>query len=143
MPINRVLIVDDDADDRTFFIDALSEINPYLVCDAASNGKEALDKLSSVPHPHIIFLDLNMPVMNGFECLAEIRNREPLNEIPVIIFTTTSDTNTIRKSYDLGASAYFKKPNDFPSIITKLRSVLSTDFLNSLKTGFSTQGFTI
>lgn len=128
MSVKRVLIVDDDEDDRIFFQDALIEVDPAVKCEIANNGQEALVKLSSTPYPELIFMDLNMPIMNGFACLTEIKNRETIKDIPIIILTTTSDQKTVKQSYALGASVYFKKPNDYPTIISKLRALLKMDF---------------
>jgi len=128
MIADKVLLVDDDADDQLFFCDALKEVNPNISCELASNGQEALTLLSYLPHPRIVFLDLNMPVMNGFDCLEEIRKKDQLNHIPVVIFTTTSEQNAIKRVHDLGANAFFKKPNDFNTILDKLRRLLETDF---------------
>ena len=126
--IDRVLLVDDDADDRMFFKDAVSEINPEVICELSSNGKEALIRLNFAPLPNMIFLDLNMPVMNGLDCLNEIKNSASIKDIPVIIFTTTSDQNAMKRSYEMGAAAYFRKPNDFPSLMEKLKSLLTGEF---------------
>src|SRR5688500_4904793 len=126
--IDRVLLVDDDADDRMFFKDAVSEINPAVICELSSNGKEALIRLNFAPLPNMIFLDLNMPVMNGLDCLNEIKNSASIKDIPVIIFTTTSDQNAMKRSYEMGAAAYFRKPNDFPSLMENLKSLLTGEF---------------
>ena len=137
--IDRVLLVDDDADDRMFFKDAVSEINPSVICELSSNGQEALSRLTFAPLPKMIFLDLNMPIMNGLDCLNEIKNSRTIKDIPVIIFTTTSDQNAMKRSYEMGAAAYFRKPNDFPSLMEKLKSLLNGESLfnplhdNSLK----------
>ena len=141
--IDRVLLIDDDADDRMFFKDAVSEINPALVCELTSNGYEALNRLSTEPLPKMIFLDLNMPIMSGFDCLLEIKKRDQLKDIPVIIFTTTSDQKAMKRSQDLGASAYFKKPNDYPSLMAKLHSLLMMDFTRKAQSGHSFLSFAI
>ena len=125
----KILLVDDDADDQLFFLDALSEINSHIRCEIANNGHEALLSLESLPLPHVVFLDLNMPVMNGFDCLIELRKREELRALPVVIFTTTSDLATIKRMYEMGANAFFKKPNEFSTMRSKLETVLKTDFL--------------
>lgn len=128
MPIEKILLVDDDADDQLFFCDALEEINPKIKCVVAGNGREALQLLTAKPYPDLIFLDLNMPVMNGFDCLQEIRRQSHLDDIPVIIFTTTNEHSAIKRTHDLGANAFLKKPNDFSTILNKLKTLLETDF---------------
>jgi len=68
--MNKIFLIDDDEDDLFFFKDALELIYPTLRCDTATNGKTAIDKLKvSSSLPDLIFLDLNMPVMDGFEFL--------------------------------------------------------------------------
>ena len=138
------MLVDDDADDQLFFKDALKEIRPDIVFEIANNGKEALQSLQQTPYPEVIFLDLNMPVMNGFDALAAIRKDEHLKEIPIIIFTTTSEQNAIRRTYELGANGFFQKPNDFSTILNKLKSILETDFVTNEKSpSFSMTSFSI
>lgn len=124
----KIWLVDDDADDQLFFLDALGEINAEIECEIANNGQDALDKLKDSPIPELLFLDLNMPVMNGFDCLAELRKHDKYRDLPVVIFTTTSDLSTIKKTYELGANGFFKKPNDFPTMRKKLEALLEMDF---------------
>ena len=140
----NILLVDDDADDQLFFLDALKEVNSDVTCDIANNGQEALDALRNHPIPDLIFLDLNMPVMNGFDCLIEVRKKEELQNIPVVIFTTTSDLATIRQMYELGANAFFKKPNEYSIMLSKLNELLNSNhFLNRINSVFSFAEFSI
>src|SRR4051812_18114104 len=87
----RVLLADDDEDDRTFFQDALKEINLDALLFAVEDGEELLKVLGSGPVqlPHLVFLDLNMPGKGGKECLKEIRSLSHLDQTPVIIFSTS------------------------------------------------------
>ena len=74
MALNSILLIDDDEDDHLYFKDAINSINPCLTIDTATNGKDAFDRLKeSKTLPDIIFLDLNMPVMNGYEFLVYIK----------------------------------------------------------------------
>lgn len=140
----RILLVDDDTDDQLYFMDALSEINTTIQCEIASNGQEALDFLERQHMPDLIFLDLNMPVMNGFDCLIELRKKERFNHVPVIIFTTTSDLVTIKRTHELGADAFFKKPNDLSTMLTKLQALLESDFtIRNSQTAFSFAAYSL
>lgn len=122
--INKtILLVDDDHDDQLLFMLALEEIGKKISCHVANNGQEALSMLTDTLSPDLIFLDLNMPVMNGFDFLAEREKDERIKNIPVVIFSTTSDLGTVKKTYEMGASVFFKKPNDFPTLRTKLNSL--------------------
>lgn len=124
----NILLVEDDEDDQILFRDALAEINNTVDCQVANNGREALVSIGIPPPPELIFVDLNMPIMNGFEFLSALKNEDRYKNIPVIIFSTTSDPDTIKKTHQLGASAYLRKPADFKLMRTKLNRLLNTKF---------------
>jgi|KBSMisStaDraftv2_1062788.scaffolds.fasta_scaffold04280_5 CheY-like chemotaxis protein len=110
----KVLLVDDDEDDRAFFLEALKGLDQNVVCVIAQNGKEALETLlADHPKPDIIFLDLNMPLMNGREFLSVTRNYEQIRRIPIIILTTSSDENVKLETAKLGARGFITKPDRF------------------------------
>jgi len=123
----KILLVDDDLDDQLFFMDAIKELEPTLECGIANNGVEALDHLKKVPPPPlIIFLDLNMPLMNGFECLAQLKKINRYKEIPVIIFTTSNHPVDMERTIAMGAKMFFIKPPDFTDLKEKLYGILQT-----------------
>ena len=125
----KILLVDDDSDDQLFFIDAIKELEPALECGIANNGVEALDLLKKVPPPpSLIFLDLNMPLMNGFECLAKLKEINQYKEIPVIIFTTSNHPIDVERTISMGAKMFLTKPPDFEVLKEKLGDILKTDF---------------
>jgi len=106
------MLIDDDEDDRDFFLQVMEQIFPNKVCETAANGKIALDSLNSTPVlPDLIFLDLNMPLMNGRQFLQEIRNHRRLLNIPVVILSTSGDPQTIRDTLTLGARYFITKPD--------------------------------
>lgn len=106
-----ILLVDDDPDDQLFFIEALEEIKHVTLHGIASNGIEALEKLKDKRFlPDMIFMDINMPKMNGIECLTEIMKNPQLNSIPVIILSTATGQKEI--TINLGAKAFIKKPSN-------------------------------
>jgi CheY-like chemotaxis protein len=108
----RLLLIDDDEDDRGFFLEALEAINPDIFCVTAENGQDGLTKLlSENPPPDVIFLDLNMPLMNGRQFLVEIKNHQQLPDIPVVILSTSSDNETKRQTSKLGAKHFITKPD--------------------------------
>ena len=116
------------ADDHALLRNALASlINSFDNCKViyeAGNGKELITKMQQHPIPDVVLLDLSMPVMNGFDFLAEREKDERLKNIPVVIFSTTSDLGTVKKTYEMGANVFFKKPNDFPTLRTKLHGLL-------------------
>jgi len=124
--IANILLVDDDADDQLFFLDAVNAIDKSLRCEVANNGLEAMTRLKNAALPGIIFLDLNMPKMNGYECLQQIKTSETLSQIPVIIFTTTSNPKEAERTRSLGASQFLTKTTDFRKLKLQLGEILQT-----------------
>ena len=126
---NRILVVDDDADDQFIFIDAINEIAMDIECLTANNGLEALAHLNdTVPQPSIIFLDLNMPLMNGFECLGRIKNDENLKKIPVVIISTSDSPLDKKRTKELGAEIFLTKTPDFNRLKSTLIDILNKKF---------------
>jgi CheY-like chemotaxis protein len=85
-----ILLVDDDQDDVYIFREAINAISPEIKCIHAQDGIEAVELLKDAI-VDIIFLDLNMPRMDGKECLTEIRNNDALRNIPIIIYSTAPE----------------------------------------------------
>lgn len=122
--VKKILLVDDDEDDREFFILVLGNIDPSLICETAENGKIAIQVLEKNELPDIIFLDLNMPVMNGTQFLTQIKQHELFKHIPVIILSTSSDSASIAQAAQLGAMGFITKPNKLYLLEAHLREIL-------------------
>jgi CheY-like chemotaxis protein len=121
-----VFYADDDREDCELFREALLQIDPAITCITAKDGREALAFLShSKDLPDYIFLDINMPVMDGKKCLIEIKKNIELRHIPVVMYSTTSDTNEIREYYKLGAHDFLIKPNNFSKLCESLDSIFT------------------
>lgn len=129
--MQHILLIDDDFDDREFFCEILDEINPELTCEMASNGLEALSQLEKNRAPDIVFLDLNMPHMNGFDFLQKFRSTSSFNNIPVIIYTTSDQLQDQKRAKELGAQGFFSKPSSLTTLGDKLRELLSLNFFGS------------
>jgi CheY-like chemotaxis protein len=125
----KIFLAEDDADDRMFFEDVLKEVSINTNLVMADDGVELMSVLEEAvpPPPDIIFLDLNMPRKNGFECLKEIRQTDKLSKIPVIIFSTSDNAQAIDKTYSLGANYYMQKPRTFALLKKAIETVLSTE----------------
>jgi CheY-like chemotaxis protein len=122
---NTYFIVDDDIDDQQFLIEALIENNPLCRCFTASNGQDAILRLTDaiVPKPDVIFLDLNMPGLNGKQCLLILKHSPFFRHIPVIIYSTTSNKQEIQEINELGAFYFLIKPANFEELCKELASI--------------------
>ncbi|WP_264538012.1 response regulator [Flavobacterium sp. N1736] len=132
----RILLTDDDADDRDFFSDAIIDVHLNFPIEFCKNGVELLDRLydKSLSIPDIIFLDLNMPVMSGFESLKQIRDDAKFKDIPIIaIYSTSATEDGIKNTFGLGANAYIVKPTDFNVLKQLLKKVIEMDWKQRLE----------
>lgn len=121
----HVLLVDDDADDREIFTWTLNSIYPSAVIDTAIDGENALEKLKQwVYRPDIIFLDLNMPKMNGFDFLQHIRRVDKWRELPVIVYSTSSNPRDMARSWEAGATDYIVKGTEMATVKRDLLQAL-------------------
>jgi CheY-like chemotaxis protein len=126
----NIFIADDDEDDRYLFINALNELDRSINCEFAVDGKDVLMKLKQIDQlPDVLFLDLNMPKLNGFECLRKLKNDIRMINLPIVIFTTSQNPSDIEATYSLGANVFFTKPNDYNELKNKLRRILNLNFL--------------
>lgn len=128
--VKIIYLADDDADDRMFFEDALKKISIPTQLTFANDGLELMSNLETVtepPPPDVIFLDLNMPRKDGFQCLEEIRKTDKLKNIPIVIFSTTVKDEAVDKTYQHGANHYICKPHSFELLIKAIETVLSIE----------------
>lgn len=125
----NILLTDDDTDDCMLFSEVFGEIFPANEArlTIANDGVELMEVLEETvpPPPEVIFLDLNMPRKNGFECLEEIRRSPKLRSIPVVILSTTSNRDVIEKTYRNGANYYVCKPQSYALLKKAVEQVLS------------------
>jgi CheY-like chemotaxis protein len=129
----HILLADDDDDDRLLFTDVLNEFSGDAKLTVAYNGEHLMSLLHEGNIPDVLFLDLNMPLKNGMECLDEIRKDAKLKRLPVVIFSTSSHPGTINRMYEVGAHLYVRKPNDFNNLRKVIRHVLGKDWANPVK----------
>jgi CheY-like chemotaxis protein len=121
-PSLKCFLIDDDIDDQKIFSIITEEVDDTIECSFANDGVDALEKLTSGNvSPDIIFLDVNMPRMDGVECLRRIKRTEHLKNIPVFMYSTTADPNTVAIAKKLGAKEFIVKPTN----ITELANLLS------------------
>ena len=130
IPVNaKILIVDDSTADVRLILETMRACKVLCEVDHVDNGLECLKYLRKEPpyedkkSPSIIYLDLNMPRMNGLETLENIRNDEALKHYPVVIMTTSRSDKDILDSYKLNCQAFAVKPMDimeFHEMVYKL-----------------------
>jgi CheY-like chemotaxis protein len=120
--IQRVMMIDDDEDDRDLFLTIVRKQHPDLSLSTAINGEDAMRKLRNANSPpDLIFLDLNMPLMNGRQFIEAIKQDAKLQQIPIVILSTSSDSATISEMKLLGAVDFITKPDKY-SVWEKLLS---------------------
>jgi CheY-like chemotaxis protein len=119
------MLIDDDQDDQESFISALEEVNGVTLFGIANDGKEALTKLNkSSILPAMIFMDINMPIMNGIDCLGRIMADPTMREIQVVMLST--DVYHHDKTKALGAAGFIKKQTSIPALRNELERVIKT-----------------
>ena len=111
----NILLADDDIDDCIFFKEALHELLLPTHLTTVHDGEQLMQLLTDETYelPHVLFLDLNMPRKNGFECLLEIMMSQRLNKLPTIIFSTSFEQQVVNLLYQNGAQYFIRKPSEF------------------------------
>lgn len=125
-----IFLADDDQDDRMFFLEAIDEILLETETKTFENGVDLMSELldKDTPLPDLIFLDLNMPLMSGEECLEDIRNEPELVEIPIIIYSGFIDLDKISMLRKKGATRYLQKPTSFNSLLKLIEQGINSLF---------------
>lgn len=137
--MRSILLIDDDDDDRSLFKEALSIHDKSIQCWTANDGQQGLELLTYelVILPDLIFLDLNMPKMNGIDFLKNVKSNRGFKTIPVVMYTTSSHPADVKKTKELGAIDYLTKPSDFNELYKKIVAVLNKhsvpSYLDSIK----------
>ncbi|HEY9008845.1 response regulator [Ohtaekwangia sp.] len=126
-----ILYAEDDIDDFLFFCEVIETIDPTIQCVNATTGIEALEMLDRIDTlPDFIFIDINMPAMDGKACLKDIKNDPRLKSIPVIIYSTSNSPMDIEQCMQLGAAAYLVKPHSFDDIVASLSKIVTGKLRN-------------
>ena len=124
-----IFYTDDDQEDLEFFTEVTSALGKHLNIVTQNNGKKLLHDLKNPPpNPHILFLDLNMPGFSGFDVLEQLRSSDEYKNLPIVIFSTSSDERIIAKSLELGANYYVSKPTDFSLLKKTIQHTLNINW---------------
>lgn len=133
----RIFYLDDDADDRFLFQEALSELSIDTEVTVLEDGEALLDLLENPPPvPNLIFVDLNMPRKNGYQVLTEIKTNRSLKQLSVVVLTTSAEKTVIESTRRLGADAFITKPDSFNSLKTILNKCLTLNWSEKSKNDF-------
>ncbi|MBP0905514.1 response regulator [Mariniflexile gromovii] len=126
----HIILADDDEDDRLFFTDAFDELKMNTKVNTFNDGVELMDYLNSEDAilPNVLFLDLNMPLKNGIECLNEIKANSKMSDIAIAIYSTSASEEDIEETFVLGANIYIKKPSSFKQLKKVLAEVVSMNW---------------
>ena len=123
----KILLIDDDDDDQFIFLAALDEMIPDGHCHISNNALEALRYLhDSTETPDMLFLDLNMPLMNGFEFLLMLKSDLRFSPIHVIIFSTSDNPEDLERAKELGALQFITKTPDIQLLKKDLRNIFDS-----------------
>lgn len=135
----RLFIIDDDVEDQEILMEALKEVDPTIQCFTAISGEDAFKQFSTdmIVLPDIIFLDMNMPKLNGKQVLSEIRRHTVFYQIPVIMYSTSFAPRDIEEIRQIGAVHHLLKPSRFDELCMALRDVLSISWSPSKPTASS------
>jgi CheY-like chemotaxis protein len=123
----QIILIDDDVDDRALFREMIKNIDPGILLHEFKNGISFIRSVTSemtLPPFDMIFMDINMPLKNGIECLRELRNDPRFNAVPIIVFTTSSNDKDIEASYTSKATLYIAKSFSFDQGVRMLQAVL-------------------
>lgn len=119
-----ILLADDDTDDCELFECALKELPVATQLTIVNNGQQLMDLLNNTPRlPDLLFLDINMPLKNGIQCLIEISLIPKLKHLCVVIFSTTITKHTLNTLYDYGAQYYLCKPDLYSELKKSLEKI--------------------
>lgn len=120
------LLVDDDEDDRMLFCEALNDVDPVIQCFTEGNGRVMLTKLETqeLVRTDIIFLDINLPSINGWEILKKLKQHRHYRDIPVIMYSTSARDFHLHQAQEHGASSVMKKPSDFKDLKRSLGDII-------------------
>lgn len=125
----EILVIEDNEGDVRLIKEAFKDSRVVNKFSVVGDGEQALDylnkrgKYESSSRPDLILLDLNLPKMNGFDVLNEVKSNPNIHKIPVIIFSSSTSENDVLRSYDLKANSYVSKPTDFDEFLNVVRTI--------------------
>ncbi len=118
------LVVEDNPDDEHLARRAFGLSNRPETLRVARNGEEALEVLKSNPSPVLVLLDLKLPRLSGVEVLMAMKDDDRLRTVPVVVLSSSNELSDVGACYDLGCSAFVRKPLEYEQFMTTFNTVL-------------------
>jgi CheY-like chemotaxis protein len=125
----NILLADDDADDRSLFKEALDHVAPDCNLTIANNGLELMHLLQK-QEPDMLFLDINMPLKNGIDCIKWIRELRQFKNLIVVAYSSAFDSSQINRAYAFGVDLYLIKPTKLHYLVEDLQHLFELDWYN-------------
>ena len=122
----QLFLIDDDEDDQEIFSLAVKHANDSFECICTDDCADAIEKFTADEtfKPLAIFIDMNMPRINGLECLRAVRKSEHHKHTPIYIYTTSADEKVRKQSLELGATGLIKKPSSLTDLVSLISEVI-------------------
>jgi CheY-like chemotaxis protein len=136
----KILLVDDDPEEYELITSALESLKVKGEVVQVEDCQDVSDSIKA-HKPDLVFMDINMPSINGIECLKAVRGDRKFENLPVIMYSTSNNVNDIKESYNHRANLYVVKPDSFHKLINSLQKVLAFDW--DLKTRLELNKFLI
>lgn len=122
----HIFLIDDDIDEMKLFVEAMKEVIAGFKCTYASSGSQALKMLLYL-RPEVIFIDYNIPPMNGLELAEELKKNKELKDVPLFLYSTHISLNMLQKAHDLGIAQCIEKPCTMTGMIQTLKSIFTDE----------------
>ena len=139
--MHKILLIDDDEDEFDLLKSAMQEISWKAEIRYSNFCEDDIRAILASYMPDLIFLDINLPKVNGIECLRTIRELKDYSGIPIIMYSTSADASNIEESYKSGADRYFTKPASFGALCNSLNKIREIEWIKDGK--ISLAGFII
>lgn len=128
MPALKILFVDDDLDESYLFNEALEYCKIDFEMVKAYDGNHLISYLHNNDFPDVVIIDINMPNKDGLEALAEVRSHEKFKDLPLIMYSTNKNEESINNCYERGANMFVVKPADFDGMVQVVNRIISIDW---------------
>ncbi len=125
-----IVLVDDDEDDRNFFTRAVHNTSPAIRFVALGDGEKFMEFLENdpVPRPDLVILDINMPGLSGLDCLKQLRQSSGWSDLPVVMYSTSTQEKDLNDSTQLGANLYVVKPKEISALYRLVNYLVNLDW---------------